>query len=57
MRGFMKGLTTGAIIGATAGIMMMPGMDRKTRKKFMRGRKTVMHKAEDMMDMIMNFID
>ncbi|QGU95817.1 YtxH domain-containing protein [Clostridium bovifaecis] len=56
MNGFVKGLTTGAVIGATAGMMMVPGMDRKTRKRLMRGRKTAMHKAENMMDMMMNWI-
>ncbi|WP_242947067.1 YtxH domain-containing protein [Clostridium haemolyticum] len=33
MHRFLKGLTTGAIIGATAGIMMLPQMDKRTRKK------------------------
>lgn len=56
MNGFVKGLTAGAIIGATAGMMMVPGMDRKTRKRLMRGKKTAMHKAENMMDMMMNWM-
>lgn len=56
MNRFIKGLTTGAIIGATAGLMMLPDMDRKTRKRLMRGRKTVMNKAEDVMDSVMHWI-
>jgi gas vesicle protein len=56
MNGFIKGLTTGAIIGATVGMMMSPEMDRKTRKKLMRGRKAVMHKAENIVDMMMNWM-
>jgi gas vesicle protein len=56
MNGFMKGLTTGAIIGATAGMMASPEMDRKTRKKLMRGKKAVMHRAENIVDMMMNWM-
>lgn len=57
MRGFVKGLTAGAIIGATAGMMMIPEMDRKTRKKIMRSRKYAMNKAGNIIDMMMGWVD
>lgn len=47
---FMKGITTGAIIGAVAGLMMYPGMDRTTRKKIQRSGRMVKNATEDMFD-------
>lgn len=57
MKGFVKGLTAGAIIGATAGMMMLPEMDRKTRKKLMRSRKSAMNKAGNIIDMMMGWVE
>lgn len=45
---FIKGLTTGAIIGAAAGMMMVPEMSRKTRKMIKRSNRTMMNTAEKM---------
>lgn len=47
MHRFLRGLTAGAIIGATAGMIMSPQMDRKTKKKIMRTKRNMMHKAEN----------
>lgn len=49
---FIKGLTTGAIIGATAGIMMVPRMSRRTRKVIKRNGQMVMNRAGDMFENI-----
>ncbi|CAG7840274.1 MULTISPECIES: YtxH domain-containing protein [Clostridium] len=56
MHRFLKGLTTGAIIGATAGIMMLPQMDKRTRKKLMRSRRHMMHRAENMVENLTDWL-
>jgi len=50
--GFIKGITAGAIIGATAGMMMVPQMSRRTRKMVRRNSKMFMNRAEDVFDNI-----
>lgn len=39
---------TGALIGAAVGMMMMPGLDRNTRRRIKRTAKIVRHAAGDM---------
>jgi len=47
MRGrFFSGLATGAIIGAIAGMMMVPQMDYKNRRRITRASR----KVEDLLD-------
>lgn len=49
MRGrFISGLTAGMFIGA-AGLMMMPQMDFRTRRKVSRASNRVLHKAEELL--------
>lgn len=48
MKGFISGMTTGAIIGAAVGVMMLPEMDRSTRKKIKRFDRMVMNMAGQM---------
>ena len=43
-------LTTGAILGAAAGALLVPQMDRNTRRRLKRTGKMVKHTAEDMYD-------
>ena len=50
MRGRLMSLTTGAIIGAAAGALLVPQMDRNTRRRLKRTGKMVRHTAEDMYD-------
>lgn len=40
---------TGAIIGAVAGMMIMPELDRQTKKRITRSSRTVQHVAMDML--------
>ncbi len=53
---FIKGLTTGAIIGAAAGMMMVPEMSRKTRKMIKRSNRTMMNTAENIVDAMRNMM-
>lgn len=57
MHRFLKGVTAGAIIGATAGIMMSPQMDRKTKKKIMRTKRNMMHKAENVFGNLCDWLE
>ena len=44
---FIKGIATGALIGAAAGMLMFPQMDRSTRNKLKRSSRMVKNAAED----------
>ncbi|WP_251861219.1 YtxH domain-containing protein [Clostridium sp. Marseille-Q2269] len=46
---FLSGMTTGAIIGATVGMLMVPQLDRGTRRKIKRTSMTMMGMAGNMM--------
>ena len=51
MRGkFIKGIATGAIIGAAAGVLMVPQMDRGTRNRIKKSSRMIKNSAEDMFD-------
>ena len=52
---FISGITTGAIIGATVGMMVVPQLDRNTRKKIRRSSKMAMNMAGDIYESMMNF--
>ncbi|MBV7274988.1 YtxH domain-containing protein [Clostridiaceae bacterium UIB06] len=41
---------TGALLGAAVGMMMMPEMDRSTKRKIRRTAKVVRHAAGDMFE-------
>lgn len=56
MNRFLKGLTAGVIIGASAGMTMSPQIDRKTRKKIIRNKRNMMHKAENIMGNVMDWM-
>ncbi|WP_164880621.1 hypothetical protein [Clostridium manihotivorum] len=51
---FMSGVTTGAIVGAAFGMMILPQLDRKTQKSLKRAGRMVMSLAEDRADGMMN---
>lgn len=57
MRGFLKGITTGALVGAAIGMMFMPEMDRSTRKRIKRSGRMVRHMAGDMYDVMKKWAD
>jgi gas vesicle protein len=51
MRGkFLSGITTGAIIGAAAGMMFMPEMDRGTKRRIRKSAYSVRNIAGDVFD-------
>lgn len=51
MRGrFFSGLAAGALLGAAAGMMMMPQMNYRTRRRMKRAGKRLGHMTQDLMD-------
>lgn len=44
-RGFVSGVTTGAIIGAAVGMVLLPELDKSTRKKLKRNSQMVLDVA------------
>lgn len=53
---FVRGITTGAIIGVTAGMMMAPQMSRGTRKRLRRNGRNVLNTAEEVYDTLMDWM-
>lgn len=47
---YLKGVTTGAMIGAVAGMIISPELSRGTRKKFRKSGRMIRETAEDIMD-------
>lgn len=47
---FMSTIAAGAIIGMAAGVMLIPNMDRSTRRRAKKTGKMVMNIAGDMYD-------
>ncbi|EJP6472700.1 YtxH domain-containing protein [Clostridium sp. FAM 1755] len=43
--GFLSGVTTGIVLGATAGMLIVPQLDRSTRKKIRRTSRTMIGMA------------
>ena len=54
-RKLVKGIAAGAIIGAAAGMLLMPGMDRKTRKRLAKAGRRISGFAGDLWDGIKDF--
>ncbi len=51
MRGkFVAGMTAGALMGAAMGMMLMPGMDRSTKRRIRKATKYVKDAAGDAYD-------
>ncbi|WP_461207685.1 YtxH domain-containing protein [Clostridium sp. DL1XJH146] len=53
---YIKGITAGAMLGAAAGMMMIPRMKRSTRRRIMHGGKRVINTAEDVYDAMMHMV-
>lgn len=47
---FLRGMTTGAVIGAVAGMLIMPQLSWNTRRKFGRSGRMIRSTAEDLVD-------
>jgi gas vesicle protein len=53
---FVSTITTGAIIGAVASAMLIPNMDRSTKRRVRKTGKMVKNMAEDMYDSVKDYI-
>ena len=53
---FISTITTGAIIGAVASAMLIPNMDRSTKRRVKKTGKIVKNIAEDMYDSMKDYI-
>lgn len=53
---FISTITVGAIIGMAAGAMLIPNMDRSTRRRAKKTGKMVMNIAGDMYDNMKDYI-
>ncbi|MEA4825668.1 YtxH domain-containing protein [Clostridium sp. JNZ J1-5] len=53
---FIRVLTAGAVIGAAAGMMMVPQMNRRTRKMIRRNSKMMMNRAGDIFDNVKDWM-
>jgi len=51
--GFIKNIATGALIGATAGMLIAPQLNRNTRKRLRRSGDMLMEFAGDIYDEVM----
>jgi len=57
MRGkFISTITAGAIIGVAAGAMLIPNMDRNTKRRVKKTGKMVRNMAEGMYDNVKDYI-
>ena len=45
---FIKGITAGALIGATAGMIIAPQLDRSTKRRIRKSGRMMANAAEDM---------
>ena len=53
---FISTITTGAIIGVVASAMLIPNMDRSTKRRVKKTGKIVRNIAEDMYDSVKDYI-
>lgn len=53
---FVSTITTGAIIGVVASAMLMPNMDRSTKRRVKKTGKMVKNMAEDVYDSVKDYI-
>jgi len=53
---FMSTITAGAIIGVVAGAMLIPNMDRSTKRRAKKTGRMVMNIAGDMYDSMKDYI-
>lgn len=57
MRGrFIKGIMAGSLMGTAIGLMVIPSMDGKARRRMRRRTRTVINAAEDAYGTIVNWM-
>lgn len=47
---FVKTMAAGAIMGVAAGMLLLPELDRDTKRRIKKTGRLVMNRAEDMYD-------
>ncbi|WMJ80804.1 YtxH domain-containing protein [Clostridium sp. MB40-C1] len=52
---FVRGMTAGAVLGMTAGMLLVPQMNRGTRKRLRRNGRNMIHTVEGVYDTIMDW--
>jgi len=52
---FVGGITAGLLLGAAAGMMMMPRMNYRTRRMVNKASKRFTDRAENIIDNVMNY--
>ncbi|SFC27532.1 YtxH domain-containing protein [Clostridium uliginosum] len=52
---FTRGVAAGAIIGATVGMMVMPQLDRRTKRSMRKAGMKMRNMAEDTYDGMMHW--
>lgn len=53
---FISTITTGAIIGVVASAMLIPNMDRSTKRRVRKTGRMVKNMAEDVFDSMKDYI-
>lgn len=57
MRGkFIKGMMAGSLMGAAVGLMMIPSMDGRTRRRMRKRTRAAINAAEDAYGTMINWI-
>lgn len=54
--GFVKGLAAGTIMGAAAGMILLPNMDRKTQQRMKKSYRNFKDSAEDVYSNIVDWV-
>ncbi|WP_234122181.1 YtxH domain-containing protein [Clostridium hydrogenum] len=49
---FLRGMTTGAVIGAVASMIIAPQLSWSTKRKFTKSGRMIRNTAEDLMDSV-----
>lgn len=53
---FLKGATIGTLIGAAAGLLIIPELDRDTKRRIKKSSRFMMNAAEDVYYNMKNWI-
>lgn len=55
-RKFIRGITTGALMGMAAGMMMNPSMDRRTKRRMRRAARSIRGTTGEMISSVMEMM-
>lgn len=54
--GFIKGMAAGAIVGAAAGIVLLPNMDSRTQRRMKKSYSNFKGSAEDVYSNLVDWV-